>query len=75
MTAYWARCVGLGSGFAPTSQITTGPLVLGNVQAMPGYTNDLRLTLDEPGTYLISCLEFCGRDHHRMFREFEVTGG
>ena len=49
-------------------------VLIGNVQAMPGYTNELELTLDEPGSYLISCLEFCGRDHHKMFREFEVTG-
>jgi len=49
-------------------------VLLGNVQAMPGYTNDLELTLDEPGSYLISCLEFCGVKHHEMSREFRVTG-
>jgi cytochrome c oxidase subunit 2 len=47
--------------------------LIGNVQAMPGFTNDLELRLDEPGTYLISCLEFCGLKHHDMAREFEVT--
>jgi cytochrome c oxidase subunit 2 len=47
--------------------------LLGNVQAMPGYTNELRLSLDEPGNYLVSCLEFCGVEHHRMARQFEVT--
>lgn len=47
--------------------------LIGNVQAMPGYTNDLELSLDEPGTYLVSCLEFCGLKHHDMAREFEVT--
>lgn len=45
------------------------------VQAMPGYTNNLEVRLDDPGGYLISCLEFCGIGHHRMFRPFEVTGG
>ncbi|GIK77460.1 MAG: cytochrome C oxidase subunit II [Acidobacteria bacterium] len=50
----------------------TGQLI-GNVQAMPGYTNDLELSLDEPGTYLVSCLEFCGLKHHDMAAEFEVT--
>jgi len=48
--------------------------LLGNVQAMPGYTNDLELTLEEAGSYLISCLEFCGLKHHEMSREFRVTG-
>lgn len=50
-----------------------GGELLGSVQAMPGYHNKLDLTLDEPGTYLISCLEFCGVKHHEMSREFEVT--
>jgi cytochrome c oxidase subunit 2 len=47
--------------------------LIGSVQAMPGFHNHLELTLDEPGTYLVSCLEFCGVDHHKMSREFEVT--
>jgi cytochrome c oxidase subunit 2 len=47
--------------------------LLGNVQSMPGYTNELRVSLDQPGTYLVSCLEFCGAKHHAMAREFEVT--
>lgn len=47
--------------------------LLGNVQAMPGYTNDLELTLDQPGSYLLSCLEFCGVGHHKMTRELIVT--
>lgn len=47
--------------------------LIGSVQAMPGYHNQLELTLDDPGTYLVSCLEFCGLDHHKMSREFEVT--
>lgn len=50
-------------------------VLIGNVQAMPGYTNQLRLRVDEPGTYLVSCLEFCGVKHHEMAREFEVTEG
>jgi cytochrome c oxidase subunit 2 len=47
--------------------------LIGNVQAMPGYHNKLELTVEEPGTYLISCLEFCGINHHEMTREFEVA--
>jgi cytochrome c oxidase subunit 2 len=48
--------------------------LLGSVQAMPGYHNRLELELKKPGTYLLSCLEFCGVKHHEMTREFEVSG-
>jgi cytochrome c oxidase subunit 2 len=48
-------------------------VLIGSVQAMPGYTNELDLTLEKPGTYMISCLEYCGFKHHEMLREFEVT--
>jgi cytochrome c oxidase subunit 2 len=47
--------------------------MLGSVQAMPSYFNKLYLTLDQPGTYHISCLEFCGVKHHAMQRDFEVA--
>lgn len=50
-----------------------GGELIGTVQAMPGYHNDLDLTLDDPGRYLISCLEFCGAKHHEMSAELEVT--
>lgn len=49
--------------------------MIATVQAMPGFVNDLTLTLDDPGTYVISCLEFCGIKHHDMMRQFEVTEG
>lgn len=49
-------------------------VLLGQVQAMPGYTNHLELELEEPGTYLVSCLEYCGIGHHEMTREVKVTG-
>ncbi len=48
--------------------------LIGSVQAMPGYVNDLRVTLDKAGSYTVACLEFCGVDHHVMIREFEVVG-
>lgn len=48
-------------------------VLIGQVQAMPGYTNHLELDLDEPGTYLVSCLEYCGVKHHEMFREIQVV--
>lgn len=47
--------------------------LLGSVQAMPGFHNKLDLTLKEPGEYLISCLEFCGLNHHLMSRPFKVV--
>ncbi|MFN8163945.1 MAG: hypothetical protein U0R26_08985 [Solirubrobacterales bacterium] len=47
--------------------------LLGSVQAMPGYHNQLELDLSQPGTYLISCLEFCGFKHTDMTREFKVS--
>ncbi|MBK8294890.1 MAG: cytochrome c oxidase subunit II [Solirubrobacterales bacterium] len=48
-------------------------VLIGSVQAMPGYHNQLDLSLDKAGTYMIACLEFCGFKHHEMTREFEVT--
>ena len=46
--------------------------MLGSVQAMPGYTNRLTVSLDQPGTYHVECLEFCGIGHHKLQGEFEV---
>ena len=40
--------------------------LIGQVQAMPGFTNRLVVTFDEPGEYEVLCLEFCGVAHHRM---------
>jgi cytochrome c oxidase subunit 2 len=48
-------------------------VLIGSVQAMPGYQNELELTLDKPGTYMMACLEYCGFKHHEMLKEFEVT--
>lgn len=47
--------------------------LIGVVQAMPEYHNKMELRLDDPGTYVLGCLEYCGLNHHRMHREFEVT--
>jgi cytochrome c oxidase subunit 2 len=40
--------------------------LVAQTQAMPGYMNRLRVRFDEPGTYTVLCLEFCGMSHHRM---------
>jgi hypothetical protein len=47
--------------------------IVGQVQAMPGYTNVLVMRFDRPGSYQIRCLELCGQYHHIMVRGFEVT--
>jgi plastocyanin len=40
--------------------------LVAQTQAMPGYLNRLRITLDQPGTYTVLCLKFCGMGHHRL---------
>ncbi len=47
--------------------------IVGQVQAMPGFTNVLVMRFDQPGSYTIRCLELCGQYHHLMVRGFEVT--
>lgn len=46
--------------------------LIAQVQVMPGYTNKLVHTFDDPGTYQILCMEFCGIAHHDMINEFDV---
>jgi len=48
--------------------------LIGQVQAMPGYVNELALRFDKPGTYTIRCLEYCGVVHHAMLAPLQVTG-
>lgn len=58
--------------YAPDGRIVT------QTQAMPGYTNKLLYTFQQPGTYRILCLEYCGVAHHAMMTELHVvaaTGG
>ncbi len=51
-----------------------GMRIVAQTQAMPGYTNVLRYTFTEPGTYQVLCLEYCGLEHHDMKTEINVTG-
>ncbi len=46
--------------------------LLTQTQAMPGYTNKLLYTFDEPGEYKILCLEYCGLVHHGMESVIQV---
>jgi len=48
--------------------------LLFQAQAMPGYVNKVQYVFDQPGTYKVICLEFCGVGHHEMIDEFEVIG-
>ena len=42
------------------------PAFLFKRDTMPGITNQVELTVTQPGTYLGECAEFCGLDHTRM---------
>jgi cytochrome c oxidase subunit 2 len=47
--------------------------LVGQVQAMPGYYNELDITMNEVGVYRIRCLEYCGLNHATMNGYFKVT--
>ena len=47
--------------------------LVGQVQAMPGYTNHLVLELADPGEYTVRCLEYCGPGHSSMFTTIHVS--
>jgi len=51
----------------------TNMKVVTQTQAMPGVTNTLRYTFEQPGTYRILCLEYCGLAHHQMMTELHVV--
>ena len=40
--------------------------IVAQTQAMPGFDNVLRYTFQQPGTYQVMCLEYCGLLHHNM---------
>ena len=46
--------------------------LVGQVQAMPGFTNHLVLQLSRPGDYTIRCLEYCGPGHSSMLTTLHV---
>ena len=47
--------------------------IVAQTQGMPGVTNVLRHTFEQPGTYKILCLEYCGVAHHAMMTELHLT--
>ncbi|WML44891.1 cytochrome c oxidase subunit II [Neobacillus sp. PS3-40] len=46
--------------------------IIGQTQAMPGYTNIEYVTFKKPGTYKILCLEYCSTGHHLMMKDIVV---
>lgn len=46
--------------------------LVAQTQAMPGYVNHLRVRFEEPGTYHVLCLEYCGAAHTIMMAEISV---
>jgi cytochrome c oxidase subunit 2 len=40
--------------------------IVGQVQAMPGFTNVLYMRFPQPGVYMVRCLELCGLFHTSM---------
>lgn len=50
----------------------TGRLLF-QTQVMPGYVNQVEYVFDEPGTYRVLCMEFCGIGHHDMVDTFDVV--
>ena len=47
--------------------------LVGQVQAMPGYTNHLVIQFPAAGDYTIRCLEYCGPGHSSMFTTMHVA--
>lgn len=41
-------------------------VLIAQTQALPEYTNSIYVTFDEPGTYKVLCMEYCGIAHHLM---------
>ena len=48
------------------------PDLAGKVDAIPGYVNSMWLKVDEPGTYIGQCAEYCGLNHYEMLIEVDV---
>jgi cytochrome c oxidase subunit 2 len=61
-----------------TSDVTHGVGIyddgklLVQAQVIPDQTQKLVYTFDEPGTYDVLCLEYCGKGHHDMVSQLEV---
>jgi cytochrome c oxidase subunit 2 len=47
--------------------------LIAQTQAMPGYTNRLIFTFEQPGDYIVRCLELCGTPHFLMASHITVV--
>lgn len=47
--------------------------LLGQVQAMPGFVNEMVHTFERPGNYKVLCMEYCGTAHHAMIMDITVS--
>jgi cytochrome c oxidase subunit 2 len=68
--AFKVRTADVNHGFGVMD--ASGKLLF-QVQAMPGYVNQVEYVFDTPGTYHVVCLEYCGVAHHTMTAEFTVV--
>ena len=72
LVAFEVRAADVNHGFAVYNAANE---VVAQTQAMPGYTNVVRHTFREPGSYTVMCLEYCGLAHHNMTQKITVTEG
>jgi cytochrome c oxidase subunit 2 len=70
LVAFEVRAADVNHGFAVYNAANE---VVAQTQAMPGYTNVVRHTFREPGSYTVMCLEYCGLAHHNMTKQITVT--
>lgn len=71
-----SRDVQHGFGIYDGTKLLAQVQVPGNepgAEAATGAEQRLLYTFDEPGTYEVLCLEFCGVQHHNMTSTFEVV--
>jgi cytochrome c oxidase subunit 2 len=68
--AFNVHTVDVNHGFGVMNE--AGRLLF-QVQAMPGYVNQVEYTFNTPGAYHVVCLEFCGVGHHDMATDFTVA--
>lgn len=47
--------------------------IVAQTQAMPGYTNKIVHVFDQPGSYPVMCLEYCGLGHAPMTAAITVV--
>lgn len=68
-----ARSEDVNHGFAILSSSNSMDTPLMQMQVVPGYDNVFYFTFDEPGTYTIRCLEYCGWSHPFMVSQITIT--